>query len=678
MKRLMPVFFGAVIVAAVAMKWADRAAGAEPTPKPANINPYNGIQDRQEVYEFTTSPAVKKEAGKWVITFASKAYCDATVAILDKEGRILRHLASGVLGKNAPYPFQQNLLSQRVEWDGEDDMGRQVPAEVLKDCKVKVGLGLQAQFERNLLGSVYDMAARLTEYWTSTDADGNFYVISAAPKEAVTQGRIFNKDGEYVRTFFPPPASDLEKYFDLMHRGLGPTIRFAQTIWGDKTLVSAGGPRIVNMDGLMERVGGGKPAKGPLPEVLAKQQPAEPKVGSPVWGSLWAKVVGPCAGTRLAVDRYRDELYVGPNRANLFRVDTKTGELDTTWTPIGPGLSDCCVGPDGLVYIRLGAFGYGQWIVRLDRDGNPVPFNGDSYDLLDYAKRKAFPETAEQGYGTDVPGAFKGKVIKALWTGLVVHSNTHDRGLHVSPRGHIVAQMQSVNKDYATKHGFGERFGAGNVNVWDSTGKLLTADAIGPTVNGRGVGMDRDGNIYSVIGSGTFPTGQKVIDGIADESVQRDIPRAWSHHGTLVKFRGRGEGVYPLNVGESSVKLGPKATERPGALWAYGGITNQTGDCMCHNLSYDMDYFARFWIPANHLGSIMVIDSNGNRLARFGRYGNIDDTEADVKAGKDGLRFVWPRAVAASDKSLYVTDELNHRILKATLKYAVEETVALP
>jgi hypothetical protein len=233
--------------------------------------------------------------------------------------------------------------------------------------------------------------------------------------------------------------------------------------------------------------------------------------------------------------------------------------------------------------------------------------------------------------------------------------------------------MEGVDKDYAAKHGFSER--GGTVEVWSQEGKLLTANAVGPTLNGRGIGMDRDGNVYSTIGSGTLPAGQKVLDGIADATVGMG---PWGRGGTLVKFRGLGDGKYPLSVGESAVKLGAKGEPRPGALWAYGGVTDQTADCMCHNVSCDMDYFARHWIPANQLGSVMVIDANGNRLARLGRYGNVDDTDADVKAGKDGLRFVWPRAVAVSDTALYVTDERNHRILKAALSYAAEETVPAP
>ncbi len=59
---------------------------------------------RHEVFEFARKPQVKRSGDRVTIRFASKGYCDATVAIEDAKGRTLRHLASGVLGPNAPEP----------------------------------------------------------------------------------------------------------------------------------------------------------------------------------------------------------------------------------------------------------------------------------------------------------------------------------------------------------------------------------------------------------------------------------------------------------------------------------------------------------------------------------------------------------------------------------------------
>jgi flagellar hook assembly protein FlgD len=77
---------------------------------------------------------------QFIISFASKGYCDATVAIEDASGRIVRHLVSGVLGPNAPAPFAKNSLSQRIVWDGKNDRGDYVEDRQLT---ARVSLGLR-------------------------------------------------------------------------------------------------------------------------------------------------------------------------------------------------------------------------------------------------------------------------------------------------------------------------------------------------------------------------------------------------------------------------------------------------------------------------------------------------------------------------------------------------------
>jgi hypothetical protein len=121
------------------------AAPATTEPKAPVLNPNNPLTEkvaREDIFEFTEKPKVTKEGEKWVITFASKAKCDATVSVLGPDGKVVCHLASGVLGKNAPYPFQQNSLAQKIEWDGKNDQGKPAPA----GCKVRVALGLKASF----------------------------------------------------------------------------------------------------------------------------------------------------------------------------------------------------------------------------------------------------------------------------------------------------------------------------------------------------------------------------------------------------------------------------------------------------------------------------------------------------------------------------------------------------
>ena len=157
---------------------------------------------RRAVYEFTQKPKVSRDGDKVTISFASKGYCDATVAIENEEGKIIRHLASGVLGKNAPPPFQKNSLKQRVVWDGKDDQGKYVDD---KDSHaIRVSFGLKPRFERTLFHSPYKRFGGGTML-LDDDAEG-FYVYDVGGYETI---RLYDHKGDYVRTVYPFPASKI-------------------------------------------------------------------------------------------------------------------------------------------------------------------------------------------------------------------------------------------------------------------------------------------------------------------------------------------------------------------------------------------------------------------------------------------------------------------------------------
>ncbi len=163
---------------------------------------------RQPVFEFAQKPAVVRQGDTVTITFTSKAFCDATVAVENAEGKIIRHLASGVLGKNTPPPFQKNSLRQTIVWDGKDDEGRYVDD---KDAlTIRVALGLRARFERTL-------------FWSPQKRGGGSLIIHAAPEGVyvfdhgggVSQLRLFGHGGNYVRTLYPFPADQVKSFSDL-------------------------------------------------------------------------------------------------------------------------------------------------------------------------------------------------------------------------------------------------------------------------------------------------------------------------------------------------------------------------------------------------------------------------------------------------------------------------------
>jgi NHL repeat-containing protein len=153
--------------------------------------------------EFAQKPRVTRRGDNVTITFTVAAYCDVTVAIEDADGRIVRHLASGVLGKNAPPPFRKNSRSQTVVWDGKDDRG--IYLDDKEQLTVRVSLGLKAEFERSL-------------FWSPHKAiGGNIPSICVAREGVYVYGgyavdhvRLFDHDGNYVRTTYPFPANQID------------------------------------------------------------------------------------------------------------------------------------------------------------------------------------------------------------------------------------------------------------------------------------------------------------------------------------------------------------------------------------------------------------------------------------------------------------------------------------
>ncbi|MCX7806710.1 MAG: hypothetical protein N3A38_16220, partial [Planctomycetota bacterium] len=582
---------------------------------------------------------VEKQGDKWVITFASKGKCDATVAIVGPDGKIVRHLASGVLGPNAPHPFQQNSLSQRIEWDGLTDDFKKAPS----GCKVRVSLGLQAKYERD---------------------------IAWAPKK----GTCIERDGKYFRTIFPPP---MDTPPDVL---AGTTTRLATTVWGEKIPVGVWfSPFGFNIHEGIDDAAIKKIVEKLTPLFSDKAPPRKLDFAPTTTPTAFD---GP---PRIAVDPVSEDIYWmtpgGTPGGFVMRYSGKTGQFDAEFNKSAKGepgrgawsnVSEMDFGPDGLIYLTCGAFHSSWFMIRVDRSWKGVPFTDKSETraLKDAGSGEVSIEGVmpKGGWWDRLPAAVldsRNGISEAIWTGGLGGSNVHDPGFDVSLSGHIVVIPQQRKPEWCAAHKCTDKDNV--VQVWTLEGKLLNADALGAAFWGHGVRMDRDGNLYIVAG-GVMPPGQDKLYGIADVKVGY---RVFGGHGTLLKFRGLGSGKFALDEGRP-VKVGQREIK---ALWAFAGISNASGgDCSCNHNRFDLDGYARSWIPTRHLCSVLVLDANCNLVARFGRYGNIDD--ADPRCG--GIHLVNPRGVAVSDTGLYILDADQRRLFKAALSYAAEETAPVP
>ncbi len=166
--------------------------------------------ERENVFAFTEKPKVKLVAkDKYEITFAVKGSCDVTVGIVDEKGVVVRHVASGVLGANAPAPFQKGSLSQKIYWNGKDDLSV-YPREPEK-LKVRVMLGLKPVFDKRLRGtSAKNVAGYI--WGIGLAPDGAYVIMKGNADWGHVTVRTFDRNGGYVGTLVPPPADmPLEK-----------------------------------------------------------------------------------------------------------------------------------------------------------------------------------------------------------------------------------------------------------------------------------------------------------------------------------------------------------------------------------------------------------------------------------------------------------------------------------
>ncbi len=164
--------------------------------------------ERENTFAFAEKPAIRLvEKDRYEITFAVTANCDVTADIVDpstgsgQAAKVVRHLGAGVLGANAPAPFQKNSLKQKISWDGKDDLKWYVkePGKL----KARIRLGLKPVFDKrlggtsgkNIPGMILGIAA---------GPDG-VYVFNQPGLFAHTTIRKFDHDGDYVCSLTPPP-----------------------------------------------------------------------------------------------------------------------------------------------------------------------------------------------------------------------------------------------------------------------------------------------------------------------------------------------------------------------------------------------------------------------------------------------------------------------------------------
>ncbi|MCG3178957.1 MAG: hypothetical protein BIFFINMI_01287 [Phycisphaerae bacterium] len=154
---------------------------------------------------FTEPPTAVRDGAGLKIAFRLDRETDVQVDLIDGGGHVVRHLAAGLLGPNAPAPLTKNSVAQTLIWNGKDDGGKAVlnssPAPAFT---VRVRAGIGAKLDR-FIGSPADVAGPPVT-GLGVGPDGTLYVLSNRDKAGGVFLFALDSRGKYLRTLLPAPA----------------------------------------------------------------------------------------------------------------------------------------------------------------------------------------------------------------------------------------------------------------------------------------------------------------------------------------------------------------------------------------------------------------------------------------------------------------------------------------
>lgn len=153
---------------------------------------------------FVKKPTAVRVGDATKIDFIVNRATDVAVTIEDAKGKIVRHLAGGVLGKNPPEPLQADTLAQSVPWDGKDDFGKAAGGGPFQ---VRVQLGMNGAFDRFLMHNPHGSGAISA---VAIGPGGSLYVFHRDGTVNGNMGghkiKVYDRDGKHRKVLAPFPA----------------------------------------------------------------------------------------------------------------------------------------------------------------------------------------------------------------------------------------------------------------------------------------------------------------------------------------------------------------------------------------------------------------------------------------------------------------------------------------
>ncbi|MHC4917019.1 MAG: hypothetical protein ACYTGB_16190, partial [Planctomycetota bacterium] len=183
---------------AVFAGWVLLLAAALPGAKAGEVGPPRRVS-------FARKPSARKAGGAVTVEFAASAATDVAVAVLDARGKVVRHLAAGVIGgKSRPPAPLKTGLSQSLTWDGKDNSGKPASGGPFR---FRVRLGTRPTFDSFML---YNPDATPGISSLAVGPKGSVYAfyhdITANGNQGGVKLKVLARDGKHQKMLIPFPA----------------------------------------------------------------------------------------------------------------------------------------------------------------------------------------------------------------------------------------------------------------------------------------------------------------------------------------------------------------------------------------------------------------------------------------------------------------------------------------
>ncbi|MGQ9663011.1 MAG: hypothetical protein ACUVWX_11850, partial [Kiritimatiellia bacterium] len=338
------------------------------------------------------------------------------------------------------------------------------------------------------------------------------------------------------------------------------------------------------------------------------------------------------------------------------------------------------VGPEGMIYFLAFTNTYREgYLFRCTPDGTLVPFPAGQPKVTHMLKSAS--ATTSRGFTV----SRKGEMFVLYYDDINRPADKTPAELweKCMPLPVALAKFAPDGSSVSMHHIYYFRSGANGVRV-DSRGAIYVADNFMPA------GITYPSDIAKVMSEAPLkrPYPARLSNGSFDPLLR------WV--GCVVKFRPEGGTITGLPEGKNypPAPLSPTDVYRPvpevqwfmfnyhhlkitGAEWQFHGIcpvppqyqgVTHVERCVCPGARFDLDPFDRVFVPDTVRHRITVLDSAGNIICRFGRYGNRDTT---------GLGLNEPAYIVADSDYAFIGDAGNRRLVRVNFSYATSAECSL-